>query len=292
MVEKSLMTGIFQMSVDRGFRNLARLHMNTHYTRAAFPFPGKTARSARTASRRPTGSRRPPPSTSSRASARLRALVDPSTISWVVFVARCSRTVTAPEGQRTVSRVDLLRRAQADQEPRVVGRLDAAPALALAVDRPPADLDLDAGADGVAVAPGPDQLEADPVVVDSACRCGGGPAGPSLWLTTMSMSPSSSRSPNAAPRPTWLGVEVGPGVAGGEPEPPARSPFDGTGRCGSSVGGSGSWRRARSVRLSSTWPLATKLSGQPSLSKSARARAPADPRHGVGGEPEERRSRP
>ena len=36
---------------------------------------------------------------------------------------------------------------------------------------------------------------------------------------------------------------------------------------------------ARSLRLSSTWPLATKLSGQPSLSKSASAQP--QPTHGL-----------
>ena len=70
-----------------------------------------------------------------------------------------------PEGQRSVSLIHLAFGADADQEAGVVGRLEAVTALALAEDRPAADFDLDAGADGVAVAPGPLELEADPVVV-------------------------------------------------------------------------------------------------------------------------------
>ena len=49
--------------------------------------------------------------------------------------------------------------------------------LALAVDRPAADLDLDAGPDGVAIAAGPCELEADPAVggrVVSLRRMAGG----------------------------------------------------------------------------------------------------------------------
>ena len=55
-------------------------------------------------------------------------------------------------------------RADADQQAGVIRRLEAVSPLALPDDRPAAHLDQDAGADRVAVAPGPPQLEPDPVV--------------------------------------------------------------------------------------------------------------------------------
>src|SRR5205823_9853805 len=55
--------------------------------------------------------------------------------------------------------------ADADQEPGVVRRLHAESPLALAVDGPAADDRLDAGPDGVPVAPRPPQDQADPTVL-------------------------------------------------------------------------------------------------------------------------------
>src|SRR5206468_1019662 len=61
--------------------------------------------------------------------------------------------------------VDLVGRADADQQPGVVRRHHATAPLALAEDRPATEDELDAGADGVAIAAGPAQLEAEPAVV-------------------------------------------------------------------------------------------------------------------------------
>ena len=88
-----------------------------------------------------------------------------STTSCSLFTSTCSSTVLAPRGQVIGELGDFGDGAEADQEAGVVGGLQAAAPLALADDRPAAGLDLDPGADGVAVAHGADELQADPVVV-------------------------------------------------------------------------------------------------------------------------------
>ena len=80
--------------------------------------------------------------------------------------------------------------------------------------------------------------------------------------------------------------EIGADVAGRELEPLAVRCSD----AGAEAPRSRSAGRGSSfLRLSSTWPFADeRMSGQPSASKSARAHPQLDPRHAVGGEPEER----
>ena len=113
--------------------------------------------------------------------------------------------------------IHLAGRADADQEAGVVGRLEAVSPLALAEDRPAADLDLDAGADGVAVALGPAKLEADPVVVGLRVVAEQGGGGVLVVDDDVDVAVVVDVAERRAAADV-LGVEVGSGVAGRQAE--------------------------------------------------------------------------
>ena len=175
-----------------------------------------------------------------------------------------------PRGPADGEAIDLVRRPDSDEQPGVVGRLHAHAPLALAVDRASGHLDLDAGPDGVAIAAGPHELEANPAIVGGrvVAEDGGRPAAvvDDDVDVAIVVDVAERRSSADVPR-----LEVRPGVAGGEPEPLALDVGEKQGGSSSSIG------RPSSRRLSSTWPLATNWSGQPSLSRSTSAEPPAHP---------------
>ena len=132
---------------------------------------------------------------------------------------RFSSVCTMPDGQRITTFLTSVAGPIPTSDAGIVGRLHAVAPLALAVDRPLAGRDLELGADarrGCSWSPGAtNRIQWLLDLVSLRSRAGAA----SLWLTTISMSPSLSMSPKAAPAADVLGVEVRAGVPGRQPEP-------------------------------------------------------------------------
>ena len=166
---------------------------------------------------------------------------------------------TTPEGHRISTSFAVASPPRPDEQPLVAGReIPGRRVDGEVLRQARRGHDLHPAADPVAVRLRADG--ADPQPVRSRCRrrsAARGPSGPTL-LTTMSMSPSLSRSPNAAPRPAHVLLERRrrPSLARNGPD-----------SLRSSSGGC-RYRRLGEVFsiVSITCPCATKMSFQPSLS--------------------------